>query len=139
MSKHFILTLISALSLAAPAVAAEGDIQAGEKIFTKCKACHSIIGPDGTAIQKGGRTGPNLYGVIGRRVASEPGFNYGPSIKAVGETGMKWSEDQVAIYDADPVAWLNSKLGVSTATTKMSFKLPEGGADVAAYLASVVK
>jgi cytochrome c len=53
---------------------------AGEATFKKCKACHSIIGADGTEIQKGGKTGPNLYGVIGRAVASDPDFSYGDSI-----------------------------------------------------------
>ena len=45
------------LSLCAPAVAQ--DAARGEAEFRKCKACHAIIAPDGTAIQTGGKTGPN--------------------------------------------------------------------------------
>jgi len=137
MTRTMILAGIAAGLLAAPAVA--GDAAAGEKIFMKCKACHSIIAPDGTAIQKGGRTGPNLFGVIGRPVASEPGFDYGNSIKAAGATGAVWDEASLATYVADPTAWLKQVTGDDSAKTKMTFKLPEGGADVAAYLASVGK
>ena len=39
----------------------------GEKEFNKCKACHTIQAPDGTDVVKGGKTGPNLYGVVGRQ------------------------------------------------------------------------
>lgn len=135
MTRTMILAGLSVVALAAPALA--GDAAAGEKIFMKCKACHSIIAPDGTAIQKGGRTGPNLYGVIGRPVASEPDFDYGNSIKAAGATGAVWDEASVATYVADPAAWLKTVTGDDSAKTKMTFKLPEGGEDVAAYLASV--
>ena len=65
----FILLGLTVAALGAPAFA--GDPAAGEDTFKKCKACHSIIATDGTEIQKGGRTGPNLYGIIGRGVAAD--------------------------------------------------------------------
>ena len=74
------LNLIAALTLVAAPAFAEGDAAKGETDFKRCKACHSIVAPDGTAVQKGGKTGPNLYGVIGRTVASFPDFKYGDSI-----------------------------------------------------------
>lgn len=126
---------ILALFLAPPALA-QGDASKGEADFKKCKACHSIVADDGTEIQKGGKTGPNLYGVIGRVVASTD-FKYGDSIKAVGETGLVWDEAELAAYVADPKAWLVEKTGDSGAKSKMSFKLTKGQEDMAAYLASV--
>lgn len=135
MTRTMILAGLSVIAFSAPALA--GDAAAGEKIFMKCKACHSIVAPDGTDIQKGGRTGPNLYGVIGRPVASEPGFDYGNSIKAAGATGAVWDEASLAEYVVDPAAWLKKVTGDDSAKTKMTFKLPSGGGDVAAYLASV--
>lgn len=45
-----------------------GDPAAGAADFGMCKACHSIIAADGTDTVKGGKTGPNLFGVIGRPV-----------------------------------------------------------------------
>ncbi len=133
----FILLAVAAVALAAPAFA--GDPAAGEDTFKKCKACHSVIGADGTEIQKGGRTGPNLYGVIGRAVASDPDFKYGDSLAALGATGAVWDEASLAAYVADPAAYLKSTLADDAAKSKMSFKLASGGEDVAAYLASVAQ
>jgi cytochrome c len=137
MTKFILLAAISAAALANPAVA--GDAAAGEDTFKKCKACHSVISPDGTEIQKGGRTGPNLYGIIGRAVASDPDFKYGDGILALGATGAVWDEASLAAYVADPGAYLKSSLGDDAAKSKMSFKLAAGGEDVAAYLASVAQ
>ncbi|GAA6163125.1 hypothetical protein NBRC116590_08290 [Pelagimonas sp. KU-00592-HH] len=121
------------IAFAAPAFA-EGDAAKGEKAFKKCKACHTIVSPEGETIYKGGKTGPNLYGVIGRAVGSED-FKYGAGLVEAGEAGVVWTEELVAAYVADPKAWLGDN-GYA-AKSKMSFKLKKGGADVAAYLASV--
>ena len=128
--------IITALTLAAlPAWA--GDAAKGEAEFSKCKACHSIIADDGSAIVKGGKTGPNLYGVIGRPVASVADFKYGDGILEAGATGAVWDEAALALYVADPSTWLKGITGNADAKSKMSFKLAAGGADVAAYLATV--
>jgi cytochrome c len=135
-------TRLAALLLAltsASAASAAGDPAAGEKVFLKCKACHSIIGPDDTAIQKGGKVGPNLYGVVGRPAASYEGFNYGEGIKEAGDKGLVWSEDLIAQYVQDPTKFLEDYTGDPKARSKMIFKLPKGGEDVAAYLASVAQ
>jgi len=133
----FILLAVAAAAMAAPAFA--GDPAAGEDTFKKCKACHSIIAADGTEIQKGGKTGPNLFGVIGRAVGSDPDFKYGEGILAVGATGAVWDEASLAAYVVDPGAWVKEKSGDEAAKSKMSFKLASGGEDVAAYLASVAQ
>lgn len=137
MKTTIIAASLAFAALAAPALAQ--DAAAGEKEFNKCKACHSIIGADGTAIVKGGKTGPNLYGVIGRPVASVADFKYGDAILAAGAAGVVWDEAEVAAYVVDPSAWLKEKTGDAGAKSKMSFKLAKGGADVAAYLASVAQ
>lgn len=132
------LSMIAALALAtlaAPAFA--GDAAKGEADFKKCKACHAIITDDGTEIQKGGKTGPNLYGVIGRQIGTAADFKYGDSIVAAGADGTVWDEAALAAYVADPTAWLKTKTGDDGAKSKMTFKLAKGGEDMAAYLASV--
>jgi cytochrome c len=130
--------LIAAFGLfVLPGASLAGDPAVGEDLFKKCKSCHSIVAEDGTAIQKGGKVGPNLYGVIGRPVASFPDFKYGDGILAVGATGLVWDEALLAAYLVDPSAWLEEKSGDASAKSKMTFKLPEGGEDMAAYLASV--
>jgi cytochrome c len=128
------LVLFASL-LASPALA--GDPAAGEKAFNKCKSCHAIVADDGTEIVKGGKTGPNLYGVIGRAVASAPDFKYGDGILAWAATGAVWDEASLAAYTVDPTAFLKEKTGDAGAKSKMTFKLKEGGEDIAAYLASV--
>jgi cytochrome c len=128
---------LAAVALATPSFA--GDVANGEKEFNKCKTCHSIIAPDGTAIVKGAKIGPNLYGVVGRQAASYPDFKYKDGIIELGATGFTWSEEEIAVYVKDPTKFLKEKTGDSKAKSQMAFKLAKGGEDVAAYLASVVK
>lgn len=137
MNRIFTASL-ALLALAAPAFAA-GDAAKGEADYKKCKACHMIVADDGTEIQKGGKTGPNLYGVIGRQVAGLADFKYGPSIAAVGAKGVVWDEAMLAAYVADPGKWLKEQTGDAAAKSKMTFKLAKGGEDMAAYLASLKK
>ncbi|QBF34233.1 cytochrome c family protein [Thalassococcus sp. S3] len=134
-----IATLIAGL-LAAPVFAdghASGDAAAGEKAFNKCKSCHMIVADDDTEIVKGGRTGPNLYGIVGRQAGTIEGFRYGDDLVAAGEAGLVWDEANFVEYVQDPRAFLRAYLDDSKARSKMSFKLRDGGADVYAYLASV--
>lgn len=137
MTKTPLLAAILAALAAAPALA--GDPAAGEDGFKKCKACHSIIAPDGTEIQKGGKTGPNLWGIIGSRVAADPDFRYGDGLLAAGAAGLAWDEAALAAYVADPGAWIAQVTGDAGLKSKMSFKLSSGGEDVAAYLAAVAR
>ncbi len=133
----FVITASAALlALSVPAFAA-GDAAKGEREFNKCKACHMIQADDGTDIVKGGKTGPNLYGVIGRAAGAQEGFRYGPSLAAAGESGLVWDEENLAVYVQDPKAFLVEFTGDAKARSSMSFKLAKGAEDVAAYLASV--
>jgi len=135
---RFITTAIIGL-LAAPVFAdghETGDAAKGEKGFKKCKSCHMIKADDDTLIVKGGKTGPNLYGIIGRTVASAD-FKYGKSIAEIGETGAVWDFESFTAYVQDPKKWVQDTLDDSKAKSKMSFKLKKGGDDVYAYLVSV--
>jgi len=134
--KTVLYTSALILSFAAPAFA-EGDVGAGEKAFKKCKSCHMIAPAEGDPIVKGGKTGPNLYGVIGRAAGAQEGFKYGKSLAAAGEAGLVWSEENLAEYAKDPKAFLKAELDDSKAKSKMTYKLKKGGEDVAAYLASL--
>lgn len=132
--KAILTTATAIVALSGAAAFAEGDAAAGEKDFKKCKSCHAIVSPDGEAIVKGGKTGPNLYGVVGRQIGGAD-FKYGDSIKAVGADGAVWTEELITTYVADPKAFLIEQTGDAAAKSKMTFKLKEG-ADVAAYLAT---
>jgi cytochrome c len=134
--KLMIATAASALMLAGAAFA-EGDADAGAKEFNKCKSCHMIVADDGTEIVKGGRTGPNLYGVIGRQAGVQDGFRYGDSLVAAGEAGLVWDEETFVAYVQDPKGFLAEYLDDSGARSKMSYRLRKGMEDVYAYLVSV--
>jgi cytochrome c len=124
------------LALTALLVAVAAPAVADEKVFNKCKACHSVIAADGTEVVKGGKTGPNLFGVIGRPVASVADYAYGDSIKAVGATGKVWDEASLVTYIADPAAWLAANGAGDGAKSKMTFKLAKDGEEIAAWLAT---
>lgn len=52
------------------------EVAAGKKQFIRCIACHSVSA-NGPA-----RTGPHLAGIVGRKVASVPGFKYTAPLSA---------------------------------------------------------
>ncbi|MBV1903482.1 MAG: c-type cytochrome [Marinosulfonomonas sp.] len=133
MKKVTLATAALVMSFAGTAIA-EGDPAKGEKDFKKCRACHMIVNGD-EVIVKGGRTGPNLYGLVGRAAGSED-FKYGASIVAAGEAGLVWTEELLVAYIADPRAFLRENTGDSKAKSKMTFKLKNAD-DVVAYLASL--
>ena len=128
------LAAATAILLVASPVLAEGDVEAGEKGFKKCKACHTVATPEGEVLYKGGKTGPNLYGVVGRTIGSED-FKYGAGLLEANEAGAVWTEESLVAYVANPKAWLSDN-GYAN-KSKMTFKLKKGGEDVAAYLASL--
>lgn len=135
--KQIIISALAVLAVASPALAQ--DVATGEKEFRKCKACHMIQDASGTDIVKGGGVGPNLWNVVGRKVASQEGYAYGDGIKEAAEMNpdLVWTEEELAAYVTNPNDWLESKTNDAAAKTKMTFKLNKGQADVAAYLASV--
>lgn len=130
-----LMTAVAALGLLAAPAFAEGDPDKGEKGFNKCKSCHMVVSDAGDVIIKGGKTGPNLWGVVGRTAGSVEGFNYGDDIVAAGEQGLAWDAESFAAYTADPKGFLREYLDNSKAKSKMSFRLKKGAEDIYAFLA----
>lgn len=129
------LTIVATIAtLAAPAFA-QGDAAIGEKEFSKCKNCHMIASADETLV-KGGRSGPNLYGVIGRTAGTSDGFKYQADIVKAGEAGLVWDVENIARYMEDPRSFLREMLDDSSAKTGMTFRMRKNADDVAAYLAT---
>lgn len=120
--------------LAAPAFA-EGDPAKGEKAFSRCKSCHTVTSDTGEAIIKGGKTGPNLWGVVGRTAGTYEGFKYGKDLVTAGEGGLVWDEASFSAFTTDPRGFLREHLDDSKAKTKMTFKLKKGAEDIFAFLA----
>lgn len=124
------------LLLAAPAFA--GDPAVGEREWAKCRACHAIVADDGTVIQRGAATGPNLYNVLGRVAGSVEGFRYSDAMTEANEKGLVWDEETLEEYVEDPTAFLREFTGNSRVRGNMAFKLNRRVEDIVAYLDSVV-
>lgn len=133
MTRKILAPFLIALALTSPALAA--DAAKGEAEFKKCKSCHAIVKPDGTEVVKGGRTGPNLWGVVGRAAGTATDFTASDAMIAAGAAGKIWDEAMIAAYVVDPNKWVQEANGDAAAKTKMTFKLAKGGEDIAAYLA----
>ena len=131
MKKLAICSLLLITTMPDPVTAV--PVERGEKIFRKCVACHALVTPYGKNIRKGGRVGPNLYGVMGRAAASSD-YKYSKALKQAAGSGLVWTPEMVTKYVADPSAFLKNWTGNKTARSKMAYRLRNGGADVAAYL-----
>jgi cytochrome c len=80
------------------------DLSNGEAKFAVCRACHTL--------NQGGddMTGPNLWGIFGRKAGSKPGFAYSDDMKSAGWT---WDAARIDTWITNPHAVL--------AGTKMTF------------------
>ncbi len=83
---------------------AMGSVEHGEKVFKKCSACHMIIAGGKNMI------GPNLWGVIGRKIGGISDYKYS---KALAAYGKEWSFDEMNGFLIKPSAHIKG--------TKMAF------------------
>jgi cytochrome c len=99
------------------------DVSAGATISQKCQSCHNFAngGPN--------QTGPNLWGVIGRKPGTHPGFSYSSAMVDFGNKIGVWDYDHVYMFIAGPQAYLSG--------TKMGFvglKQPQDRVNLIAWL-----
>jgi cytochrome c len=71
----------------------KANADAGKDVFKRCLQCHTA--------EKGGpnRVGPNLWGIIGRKVGQHAGFPYSDAMK---NHGGDWTWNDTATYLHDP-------------------------------------
>lgn len=100
-----------------------GNASRGSALFNRCYICHANT--RGAA----NRMGPDLFGVIGRKAGTYPGYSYSPAMK---KAGFVWTVPKLEAYLADPqklVPGNNMPLaGISDAQQR---------ADIATYLATL--
>ena len=131
MKTIMLYAVMAATMLAAP-VSAQ-DVSA----FDQCKSCHVVTAPDGRNIAGRGRTGPNLYGIIGQPAGYQPDFNYSPGALAARDAGLVWTQANLAEFLSNPTAFLQDFTGDDSVRSRMSYRMRTGQAEVAAFLASV--
>ena len=92
LNRSLVIAAALGVAVAASGSAAAADVAAGEKVFKKCKACHTI--------EAGGKNkiGPNLAGIFGRQAALVEGYKYS---KALRRSEITWD-------DANMTEWLVS-------------------------------
>jgi cytochrome c len=71
-------------------------VSAGERAFRKCFSCHALGDTDE------GAQGPSLKGVVGRKVASWPGYDYSPSVRSFADKQPRWTREALDAFLADP-------------------------------------
>lgn len=103
------------------AAMASSDVEAGEKVYKKCKACHVVD-------KEKNRVGPHLVGLMGRAVASVDGFKYSDAMKEWG-AGKSWDVETLDAFLADPKGTVKG--------TKMSFRGLKKDADRANVIAYI--
>ncbi|KAH9957132.1 cytochrome c [Russula dissimulans] len=98
-----------------------GDAKNGAQLFkTRCAQCHTVEenGPN--------KTGPNLFGVIGRHTGQAKNFKY---TEANQKKGIVWSEETLFDYLANPKKYIPG-----TTMAFAGFKKEKDRNDIIAYL-----
>lgn len=80
------------LLASAPAAAEES----GARLFAPCRACHSL-----DAAERG-LPGPNLAGLMGRKIAGDAAFDYSPVLRKARDEGLHWDGQRLNAFLADP-------------------------------------
>ena len=116
--------LIAALAagvfaLASHQALAGADLAKGEKLFKRCKTCHSL--EEGKK-----KVGPSLFGLFGRTAGSVEGYKYS---KAMKESGIVWDEETLDAFLTKP-----KDLVPKTKMSFAGFKNEQDRIDIIAYL-----
>jgi cytochrome c len=100
---------------------ASADLAAGEAVFKKCAACHSW--------EEGGanKTGPNLWNLINRPVASHEGFAYSAAMREHVSVDPVWTYESLNKFLHGPKKYVSG--------TAMGFAGLKKDTDIANLLA----
>ncbi len=101
MNRFVISAALLALgSTAALAQSPAGDPAKGANVFKKCMACHAV----GEGAKN--KVGPELNGIVGRKMGAVPGFNYSDTLKEHNAKGDVWTPEVLSAYLENPKAYM---------------------------------
>ena len=73
------------------------DPDPGARVFRACAVCHTVK-PEDTQ-----RAGPSLHGIMGRRIASAPGYDYSDALKKM---DIVWTPETIAkLFEIGPTLY----------------------------------
>jgi cytochrome c len=106
-----------------PADYQAADLANGQAKFAICKTCHNVTQGGGSM------TGPDLYGVFGRKAGTSPGYAYSDGLKALGIT---WDAASIDKWITSPRAMVPG-----TKMTYIGMSNAKDRTDLVAYLKTV--
>ena len=111
---------------------------AGQELWRECRVCHMVAAPDGTILERGGRSAPNLYGIAGRRAGTDPGFRrYSEEMQQAGRDGLVWTREAFVDYLRDTGDFMRRTTGDPETRGHMNASLSEGAGELFDYLRSL--
>ncbi|WP_071795560.1 c-type cytochrome [Natronohydrobacter thiooxidans] len=132
------MNILPTLATGVALAASLGSAVADEARWRDCRTCHTVEAPDGNVLARGGRSGPNLYGIARRPLASASGFAfYSNDMRAAAATGARWSEENFVAYLAGPDEFLRRVTGDDNAQSGMHVELRTGGRELYRWLESL--
>lgn len=102
---------------------AKANLENGKKLVNQCKACHTFGKGEPT------RIGPNLYGIVGEKIAARSGFQFSDALKKL---SGDWGFDELNKWIDGP-----QKLAPGSKMTFAGIRDEQQRADLIAYLNSL--
>jgi glucose/arabinose dehydrogenase len=97
LTLHALMLASLATVSVAQAASKPAQTTAGRTIFqNNCASCHTVdakLSP---------LAGPGMFGVVGRKAAGVPGFNYSAALSKAGADGKVWTREELDVFLLDP-------------------------------------
>jgi cytochrome c len=106
MAMVLAVAMAGAVQAQQPAAGADpaADLKRGRLLYIQCRACHEL------KADQPHKVGPNLHGIMDRKVAAADGFAYSPALKGATliwdkATLDKWLEKPSAVVPGNAMAF----------------------------------